>query len=32
MHNITPNLLLQCRNKSFGNFETLDEASRDFLY
>jgi hypothetical protein len=29
MHNVTPDVLLQCRNKGFDNFETLDKASRD---
>jgi hypothetical protein len=32
MHNVVPDVLLQCRNKSFDNFETLDKASRDLLY
>jgi hypothetical protein len=32
MHNVAPNVLLQCRNKSFDNFESLDQASRDLLY
>jgi hypothetical protein len=25
-------VLLQCRNKGFNNFETLNKASRDLLY
>jgi hypothetical protein len=32
MKNVAPNVLLQCRNKSFDNFETLNKASRDLLY
>jgi hypothetical protein len=32
MRNIAPDVLLQCRNKGFDNFETLDKASRDLLY
>jgi hypothetical protein len=32
MRNIATNVLLQCRNKGFDNFETLDKASRDLLY
>jgi hypothetical protein len=32
MRNIAPDVLLQCRNKSFNNFETLNKASRDLLY
>jgi hypothetical protein len=32
MRNIAPDVLLQCRDKSFNNFETLDKASRDLLY
>jgi hypothetical protein len=32
MRNDAPNVLLQCRNKGFNNFETLDKASRDLLY
>jgi hypothetical protein len=32
MRNVAPDVLLQCRNKGFDNFETLDKASRDLLY
>jgi hypothetical protein len=32
MQNVAPNVLLQCRNKGFDNFETLNKASRDLLY
>jgi hypothetical protein len=32
MHNVAPDVLLQCRNKGFDNFERLDKASRDLLY
>jgi hypothetical protein len=32
MHNVAPDVLLQCRNKGFDNFETPDKASRDLLY
>jgi hypothetical protein len=32
MQNIAPDVLLQCRNKGFNNFETLNKASRDLLY
>jgi hypothetical protein len=32
MRNDAPDVLLQCRNKGFNNFETLDKASRDLLY
>jgi hypothetical protein len=32
MQNGAPDVLLQCRSKSFNNFETLDKASRDLLY
>jgi hypothetical protein len=32
MHNIVPDVLLQCRNKGFNNFEIFDKASRDLLY
>jgi hypothetical protein len=32
MRNIAPDVLLQRRNKSFDNFETLDKTSRDLLY
>jgi hypothetical protein len=32
MQNVAPDVLLQCRNKSFDNFETLNKASRDLLY
>jgi hypothetical protein len=29
MRNVAPDVLLQCRNKGFDNFETLNKASRD---
>jgi hypothetical protein len=32
MRNIAPDVLLQCINKGFDNFETLNKASRDLLY
>jgi hypothetical protein len=32
MRNVAPDVLLQCRNKGFNNFETLNKASRDLLY
>jgi hypothetical protein len=32
MWNVAPNVLLQCRNKGFDNFETLNKTSRDLLY
>jgi hypothetical protein len=32
MRNVAPDVLLQCRNKDFDNFETLNKASRDLLY
>jgi hypothetical protein len=32
MWNVASGLLLQCRNKSFDNFETLNKASRDLNY
>jgi hypothetical protein len=32
MRNVAPNVLLQQKNKSFNNFETLDKAVRDLLY
>jgi hypothetical protein len=32
MQNVVPDVLLQCRNKGFDNFETLNKASRDLLY
>jgi hypothetical protein len=32
MQNIAPDVLVQCRNKGFDNFETLNNASRDLLY
>jgi hypothetical protein len=32
MWNVAPNVLLQCRNKGFDNFETLNKMSRDLLY
>jgi hypothetical protein len=31
MHNVAPDVLLQYRNKSFNNFETLDKVSRSSL-
>jgi hypothetical protein len=32
MRNVAPDVLLQCRNKGFDNFEILNKASRDLLY
>jgi hypothetical protein len=32
MCNVVYDVLLQCRNKSFDNFEMFDKASRDLLY
>jgi hypothetical protein len=32
MWNVAPDVLLQCRNKGFNNFDTLHKASRDLLY
>jgi hypothetical protein len=32
MRNVAPNVFLQCRNKGFYNFQTLNKASRDLLY
>jgi hypothetical protein len=32
MQNDAPDVLLQCRNKGFDNFETLNKALRDLLY
>jgi hypothetical protein len=32
MQNVVPDVLLQCRNKGFDNFETLNKALRDLLY
>jgi hypothetical protein len=32
MRNVAPDVLLQCRNKIFDNFETLNKALRDLLY
>jgi hypothetical protein len=32
MLNVAPDVLLQCRNKGFNSFETLDKVSRDLLY
>jgi hypothetical protein len=32
MRNVAPNVLLQCGNNGFDNFETLNKASRDLLY
>jgi hypothetical protein len=32
MCNVTPDVLLQRRNKGFNNFEMLDKVSKDLLY
>jgi hypothetical protein len=32
MQNVAPDVLLECRNKGFSNFETLNKALRDLLY
>jgi hypothetical protein len=32
MRNVAPDVLLQCRNKGFDNFETLNKVSRDLIY
>jgi hypothetical protein len=32
MRNVAPDVLLQCRNKGFNNFETLNKVSSDLLY
>jgi hypothetical protein len=32
MQNVAPDVLLQCRNKGFDNFEILNKALRDLLY
>jgi hypothetical protein len=32
MRNVIPDVLLQCRNKGFDNFETLNKVSRYLLY
>jgi hypothetical protein len=32
MQNVAPDVLLQCRNKGFDNFETVNKVSRDHLY
>jgi hypothetical protein len=32
MRNVAPHVLLQCRNKCFDNFETLNKVLRDILY
>jgi hypothetical protein len=32
MCNVTPDVLLQRRNKGFDNFEMLDKVSKDLLY
>jgi hypothetical protein len=32
MRNVAPDVLLQCRNNGFDNFESLNKASRDLLY
>jgi hypothetical protein len=32
MRNVAPDVLLQCRNKSFDNFEILNKVWRDLLY
>jgi hypothetical protein len=31
MRNVAPNVFIQCRNKGFDNFETLNKASRDLF-
>jgi hypothetical protein len=32
MQNVAPDVLLQCRNKGFNNFDTLNKSLRDLLY
>jgi hypothetical protein len=32
MQNVAPDVLLQCRNRGFDNFETLNKVSRDLLF
>jgi hypothetical protein len=32
MQNVAPGVLLQCRNKGFDNFETLNKVLKDLLY
>jgi hypothetical protein len=32
MRNVAPDVLLQCRNKCFDNFETFNKTSRDLVY
>jgi hypothetical protein len=32
LQSVALDVLLQCRNKGFDNFETLNKASRDLLY
>jgi hypothetical protein len=32
VQNVAPDVFLQCRNKGFENFETLNKVSRDLLY
>jgi hypothetical protein len=32
IRNVAPDVLLQCRNKGFDNFETLNKVPRDLLY
>jgi hypothetical protein len=32
VRNVAPDVLLQCINKSFDNFETLNKAPRDIFY
>jgi hypothetical protein len=32
MQNVAPDVLLQCRNKGFDNFETLNKVLKDLLY
>jgi hypothetical protein len=32
MRNVAPDVLLQCRNKGFDNFETLNKVLRYLLY
>jgi hypothetical protein len=31
MQNVTPDVLLQCRNKGFEHFETLDKCRETFF-
>jgi hypothetical protein len=32
MRNVALDVLVQCKNKGFDNFETLDKAPRDLIY